>query len=96
MECGYKMSLIHKDKTSSHENKLIYAILIIIITMVTEVIGGIISNSLALLSDAGHMFTDFISLLLSWLAYKVAMKNQTHVVLMVIIDFKLLLLLLMV
>ncbi|CEI85112.1 Cation efflux protein [Ehrlichia minasensis] len=76
MECGYKMFLIHKDKTSNHENKLIYAILIIIITMVTEVVGGIISNSLALLSDAGHMFTDFISLLLSWLAYKVAMRKS--------------------
>ncbi|AHC38892.1 cation diffusion facilitator family transporter [Ehrlichia muris] len=70
------MSLIHKSKPSSHENKLIYAILIIIITMVIEVVGGIISNSLALLSDAGHMFTDFISLLLSWLAYKVAMRKS--------------------
>ena len=70
------MSLIHENKSANHENKLIYAILIIIFTMVIEVIGGIISNSLALLSDAGHMFTDFISLLLSWLAYKVAMKKS--------------------
>ncbi|GAT79061.1 cation diffusion facilitator transporter family protein [Ehrlichia ruminantium] len=70
------MSLIHKDKPSCHENKLVYAIFIIIITMMIEVIGGIASNSLALLSDAGHMFTDFVSLLLSWLAYKVAMKKS--------------------
>ena len=70
------MSLIHKNKPSNHENKLIYAILIIIITMIVEVVGGVISNSLALLSDAGHMFTDFISLLLSWLAYKVAMRKS--------------------
>ena len=70
------MSLIHKNKPSNHGNKLIYAILIIIITMIVEVVGRVISNSLALLSDVGYMFTDFISLLLSWLAYKVAMRKS--------------------
>lgn len=36
------------------------------VTLVAEVIGGLMSNSLALLSDAGHVFTDFLALGLSW------------------------------
>ena len=36
--------------------------------MVAEVVGGVVSNSLALLADAGHMFTDVGALALSLLA----------------------------
>jgi len=34
--------------------------------LVVEVVGGLLSNSLALLSDAGHVFADIIALSLSW------------------------------
>lgn len=37
--------------------------------MLAEVIGGILSGSLALIADAGHMLSDGVSLLLSWLAF---------------------------
>ncbi|KAA3638041.1 MAG: cation transporter [Proteobacteria bacterium] len=37
--------------------------------MLAEVIGGLLSGSLALLADAGHMLSDGVSLLLSWLAF---------------------------
>ncbi len=43
--------------------------------MVAEVIGGIMSNSLALLSDAGHMLTDFVSLALAWFAFRLARRK---------------------
>ena len=36
-----------------------------------ELIGGILTNSLALLSDAGHMFSDAISLGVGLLAIKI-------------------------
>ncbi|UCE89129.1 MAG: cation diffusion facilitator family transporter [Pseudomonadota bacterium] len=36
--------------------------------MIAEVIGGLLSGSLALLADAGHMLTDTASLALAWLA----------------------------
>ena len=36
--------------------------------MLVEVAGGILSGSLALLADAGHMFTDAAGLLLAWFA----------------------------
>jgi cobalt-zinc-cadmium efflux system protein len=42
--------------------------------MVAEVIGGLLSGSLALLADAGHMLTDTVSLFLAWLAARVAHK----------------------
>lgn len=37
-----------------------------------EVVGGYLSNSLALLSDAGHVLTDFLALALAWFAAKQA------------------------
>ena len=42
--------------------------------MVAEVIGGIISGSLALIADAAHMMTDAASLALAWLGYWFAAK----------------------
>lgn len=38
--------------------------------MLAEVAGGLYSGSLALLSDAGHMLTDFLSLALAWIAFR--------------------------
>ena len=38
--------------------------------MLAEVIGGIFAGSLALLADAGHMLTDFASLALAWLGFR--------------------------
>jgi cobalt-zinc-cadmium efflux system protein len=46
--------------------------------MVAEVVGGVLSNSLALLSDAGHMLTDNLALLLSFFAMKFAAMPATE------------------
>ena len=42
--------------------------------MVAEVAGGIISGSLALLADAGHMLTDFASLALAWFGFRLSRR----------------------
>ena len=42
--------------------------------MVVELIGGILSGSLALMADAGHMLTDFGALSLAWLAFRIAKR----------------------
>lgn len=42
--------------------------------LVAEALGGVLSNSLALLSDAGHVFTDFLALSIAWFAAKQAEK----------------------
>jgi cobalt-zinc-cadmium efflux system protein len=58
------------DRTIS--NRLIFAIALTAVTLVAEIIGGIWSNSLALLSDAGHVFLDLFALVLSLGAIKLA------------------------
>jgi cobalt-zinc-cadmium efflux system protein len=42
--------------------------------MIAEVAGGLISGSLALLADAGHMLTDFAALSMAWIAFALATK----------------------
>lgn len=42
--------------------------------MLAEVIGGVLSGSLALLADAGHMLTDFASLVLAWAGFRLARR----------------------
>lgn len=42
--------------------------------MMVEVVGGVLSGSLALLADAGHMLTDTAALALAWMALAVSRK----------------------
>lgn len=42
--------------------------------MAVELVGGLLSGSLALLADAGHMLTDFAALSLAWLAFRLARR----------------------
>jgi cobalt-zinc-cadmium efflux system protein len=56
---------------------LLIAFSITFLMMVAEVIGGLLSNSLALLSDAGHMLTDNLALLLSFFAMTFASLPAT-------------------
>jgi len=42
--------------------------------MVAEVVGGVISGSLALIADAGHMLTDFASLTMAWFAFRLSRR----------------------
>ena len=42
--------------------------------MLAEVAGGLISGSLALLADAGHMLTDFAALAMAWAAFRIAAR----------------------
>lgn len=66
---------IHKHQVEG-KNLFISIVLNIAIT-VAQVIGGLISGSLALLSDALHNFTDVISLIISYVAHKLSRKKAT-------------------
>jgi cobalt-zinc-cadmium efflux system protein len=50
---------------------------IIVAILITEVIGGILSNSLSLLGDAGHMLVDALALGLSLVAMTIARRPAT-------------------
>jgi cobalt-zinc-cadmium efflux system protein len=49
-------------------SKLRAAFLLTALILVVELVGGLVSHSLALLSDAGHVLTDIIALGLAWFA----------------------------
>jgi len=42
--------------------------------MFAEIVGGLFAGSLALLADAGHMLTDFASLALAWLGFRLTRR----------------------
>lgn len=69
-------SISHRHMGPLERNKkaLWVAISVTASVMIIEVIGGIVSNSLALLSDAGHMLTDLLALLLSLVALRVSTR----------------------
>ena len=52
--------------------RVAFAALLTFSFMIAEVVGGIVSGSLALLADAAHMLTDAGSLGLAWLGFKLA------------------------
>ncbi len=53
------------------------AIILTAVGMVIELIGGFLSNSLALISDAGHMLTHLFALGMSYFAILLAMRPVT-------------------
>jgi len=65
----------HSHSTLSGKNLLISIVLNVIIT-VAQLIGGFISGSLALISDAVHNFSDVISLIISYLANLLTHKKK--------------------
>jgi cobalt-zinc-cadmium efflux system protein len=65
-EHGHEHGLHHA--AAGGKKDLLIALSITLLMMIAEVIGGLLSNSLALLSDAGHMLTDNLALLLSFFA----------------------------
>ena len=62
-----------RDEVHAHnEHRIGWAALLTGAFMVAEAGGGLLSGSLALLADAGHMLTDAASLALAWLAFRMA------------------------
>jgi len=58
--------------------RLTWVLSITAVFMVAEIVGGVLSNSLALLADAGHMFTDVAALGLSVFAMRLAARPSTQ------------------
>ena len=71
----------HGTATGAHRSRLLSALLITLTVMGAEVIGGLISGSLALLADAAHMLTDAagvgLALLAAWFASRPATPERT-------------------
>lgn len=48
-----------------------------LIIPVAQIIGGIMANSMALISDATHNFSDFAAILIAYLAYRIARRGAS-------------------
>lgn len=78
-DCGGKGRHDHAGHSHAHahgagEQRLAVAAALTGGFMLAEVAGGVLSGSLALLADAGHMLTDLLSLSLAWYAFRLARR----------------------
>lgn len=64
----------HSHSHSANETRLGIATVLTGGFMLAELVGGILAGSLALLADAGHMGIDFASLLLAFVAFRIARR----------------------
>lgn len=72
--------MAHDHNHSHTNNKKILLISFIIITvyMLVEVVGGVLTKSLAILSDAGHMLSDSASLAIALLAFTLGERAASY------------------
>src|ERR1700674_1290910 len=66
------------EQVRSRGSALKLALALTCVVLVVELAGGLISHSLALLSDAGHVLTDVFALGLAWFAVAQAKRPADH------------------
>ncbi|GAB1157071.1 CDF family zinc transporter CzcD [Paenibacillus illinoisensis] len=59
----------HQHAHPNNKKVLLFSFIIITLYMIVEAVGGFVTNSLALISDAGHMLSDSIALGIALLAF---------------------------
>jgi cobalt-zinc-cadmium efflux system protein len=72
-----KPTTIEIKKNEVQAKNLIYSILFNLLITIAQVVGGIISGSLALISDALHNFSDVLSLVFSLIAHKLSRRKAS-------------------
>ena len=68
----------HDHTHGANKKILLISFIIITLYMIVEAIGGFLTNSLALLADAGHMLSDAISLGIALLAFTLGEKAANY------------------
>ncbi len=54
--------------------RLFWVMVLTLVTMAGEIVGGLLTGSISLLGDAFHMLTHFLAIALSWLAIVIAVR----------------------
>ena len=77
---GHNHSHVSISGGAKHKGRLVAALAVLIVFLVAEVIGAFVTNSLALLSDAGHMLTDVLGIGMALAAIQLASRGtqRTH------------------
>ncbi|UZQ83305.1 cation diffusion facilitator family transporter [Thermoanaerobacter sp. RKWS2] len=68
----------HHDHGEISKNNLVIAMILNFVITIGEIIGGILSGSLSLISDALHNFSDGISIIVSYIAIKISKKENNE------------------
>ena len=68
----------HTDTQASWGRRLLAAIVINLLIPIVQIWGGIVSGSMALISDALHNLSDFISLVINYAALLIGRRAPTH------------------
>ena len=72
----------HGHRCSANKKRLALTLCLAATYLIAEVVGGLLTNSLALLADAGHMVSDVMALALSyfavWMADKPSPSHKTY------------------
>lgn len=68
---------VHIQKHEVKAKNLVYSILLNLLITIAQIVGGIISGSLALISDALHNFSDVLSLVFSLVAHKLSRRKAS-------------------
>ncbi len=75
------MTHAHGSAAAAHRGRLAVVFVLALITFVVELVGGLLTNSLALLADAGHLFSDVVGIGLAlgaiWVAGRPASTGRT-------------------
>lgn len=79
---GPEIGALHDHGAHAPVKSLRIALTLTAVLLVAEVIGGLMSNSIALLADAGHMFTDVaalgLSLFVAWFSRQPATPTKSY------------------
>jgi cobalt-zinc-cadmium efflux system protein len=79
---GHNHKHDHAHTHMSNKRRLAWVLTLTAVYMIAEAVGGFLSNSLALLSDAGHMLTDVASVALAmfalWFSSRPATTKKTY------------------
>ncbi|MFZ5569653.1 MAG: cation diffusion facilitator family transporter [Thermodesulfobacteriota bacterium] len=71
---GHHHGSVSEDTSGS---RLLATLALNLLIPVAQVIGGLLANSVALISDAVHNFSDFTAILISYMAYRIGRKGAT-------------------
>ncbi len=74
---GEPLAGAHAAPRGAQQKALGWSIALTLVTMLAEVVGGIFTGSLMLLSDAAHMFSHLVALGVSWFAISMATRPRT-------------------
>jgi cobalt-zinc-cadmium efflux system protein len=75
---GAEHTHAHGPVRAGEQRRLLFALVVSVVAMVAEAVGGWVSNSLALLSDAGHLMADVCAIGLSLFALRIAARPADH------------------